>query len=210
MSPPEAVWAAEQKTYQLRVARQIGLAIPRTIVTNSAQQIRAAYDRFNQRMIVKPARTGYVDLGTEQLSIYTSQVLAEHLDHLCEARLSPAIYQELIEKRSDVRVTYVGGRLFIVEIDSQTDDAAKLDWRRTQNPNLPHRRAELPASICENLLQLMAMLCLEYGAINLIRTLDDEYVFLEINPNGQWQWLDDMLEMGITDSIVGWLLARRD
>jgi glutathione synthase/RimK-type ligase-like ATP-grasp enzyme len=161
-------------------------------------------------MIVKPARTGYVDLGNEQLSIYTSQVLAEHLDHLCEARLSPAIYQELIEKRSDVRVTYVGGRLFVAEIDSQTDDAAKLDWRRTQNPNLPHRRAELPANVCENLLQLLVRLRLEYGAIDLIRTLDDEYVFLEINPNGQWQWLDDMLEMGITDSIVGWLLGRRD
>jgi glutathione synthase/RimK-type ligase-like ATP-grasp enzyme len=136
--------------------------------------------------------------------------LADHLDHLCEARLSPAIYQELVEKRSDVRVTYVGGRLFVAEIDSQGDDAAKVDWRRTANPDLPHRRAELPTSICENLRRLMLALCLEYGAIDLIRTLDDQYVFLEINPNGQWQWLDDILQMGITESIVGWLLSGRD
>ena len=48
-----------------------------------------------------------------------------------------------------------------------------------------------------------------FGAIDLIRTPDDNYLFLEVNPNGQWLWLDDALDCGISDAVVGWLLGER-
>ena len=51
----------------------------------------------------------------------------------------------------------------------------------------------------------MVSLRLTFGAIDLIETPKGEYVFLEINPNGQWLWLDDMLDLGISAAVADWL-----
>jgi glutathione synthase/RimK-type ligase-like ATP-grasp enzyme len=51
----------------------------------------------------------------------------------------------------------------------------------------------------------MSSLKLTFGAIDLIETLDGNYVFLEVNPSGQWLWIDDKLSLGISDAIAHWL-----
>lgn len=207
MSPPERVWAAEHKLMQLAVAKAVGLQVPTTIVTNDAVQVRTAFRRFRGQMIIKPVRTGYVDYGEEQHAVYTSQVLEEHLAELADVELSPAIYQPLIPKRSDVRATFVGERVFVAEIDSQSDPSASVDWRRTDNPALPHRRTELPRAVEEGAREVMRRLGLSFGAFDFVRTPNDEWIFLEVNPNGQWLWLDDILALGITDAVTDWLLG---
>ena len=70
-----------------------------------------------------------------------------------------------------------------------------------------HLRApiELPGELQRSLLELMSRLSLTYGAIDLVLTPDGRYVFLEINPNGQWLWIDEMLSLGISHSIAEWL-----
>jgi glutathione synthase/RimK-type ligase-like ATP-grasp enzyme len=210
MSPPASVWAAEYKPYQLAAARAVGMHVPATLITNDPTQIRAAFHRFNGKMVAKPVRTGFVDLGSEQRAIFTNAVAERDLDDLRSATLSPAIFQQLVPKKCDVRVTVVGRRMFVAEIDSQTDEAAKIDWRRTNNPKLPHRRGELPSGLRERVLALMDRLCLSFGALDFVRSADgDDYFFLEINPNGQWLWLDDMLGFDITGSVADWLTEER-
>lgn len=204
MSYPADVWRAELKPYQLYVARQVGLRIPRTLVTNDPSAIRKAFHSFGP-MVVKPCRSGYAVINGEERSIYTSRLLAEHLDFVEEARWSPAIYQELIPKRFDIRATIVGTQIFAAAIDSQSDPAAAIDWRHTANPNLPHQPIELPLGVQARLLNMMARLGLTFGAVDLVQTPDDEFVFLEVNPNGQWLWIDDQLGFGISDSIASWL-----
>lgn len=207
MSSPECVWAAEQKIYQLSLAKRIGLKIPETIVTNNPSTIRDAYNRFNGDMIAKPVRTGFVDYGDEQHAIYTSLVQKKHLENLDGARFSPTILQPLIKKMFDVRVTYVDGFFFTAEIESQSDSSSQVDWRKTSNPELPHRKANLPDKIQTQLKTFMEVLDLKFGAIDLIRTPENEYIFLEVNPNGQWLWLDSMLDFGITSAIAEWLIT---
>jgi glutathione synthase/RimK-type ligase-like ATP-grasp enzyme len=205
MSPPSAVWAAENKVYQLAVARKLGIPIPKTLVTNSPTAIRSAFARLNGRMVIKPAKSGYVDFGPEQHAIYTNRFLEEHLERVEAARLCPAIYQELLEKSCDVRVTLVGHQVFVAEIDSQSDPAAITDWRHTSNPNLPHRSGELPGEIIDGLFRLLDALNLSFGAVDLVRMKDGSYRFLEINPNGQWLWLEDQLGFPIAVTVADWL-----
>ena len=207
MSPPQNVWVAEHKLRQLSLAQSVGLRVPPTVVTNDASAIRAAFQEFGGQMIAKPVRSGYVDTGDEQFAVYTSQVLESHLDDLSGAQLSPTIFQPLIPKLVDVRATFVGEELFVAEIESQTDAAAMVDWRRTTNPLLPHRRASLPRAVEQASRRLMKRLGLVFGALDFVRTPDNEWIFLEVNPNGQWLWLDDMLELGITDAVADWLAA---
>lgn len=207
MSHPARVWQAEFKPYQLAAATKFGLRIPRSVITNEPSVIRDAFDSYGP-MVVKPARSGYAVVDGEERSIYTSRLLAEHLEFVEEARLSPAIYQALIPKRFDIRATVVGKEVFAAAIDSQSDPAAAIDWRHTVDPDLPHHPIELPANVRESLLALMQHLGLTFGAIDLVETPDHEFVFLEVNPNGQWLWIDDQLELGITDAIVNWLAIQ--
>jgi glutathione synthase/RimK-type ligase-like ATP-grasp enzyme len=204
MSHPAAIWQAEHKPYQLSLASELGLPTPRTIITNDPSAVRSAFDEFGS-MIVKPARTGRVVRDGKEYAIFTSRVLREHLEELEGARLSPSIYQELVPKKFDVRVTVVGRKLFAAAIDSQSDPSAIIDWRCTSNPRLPHSPITLPDRLTELLLRLMDALHLSFGAIDLIQTTSDDYLFLEVNPSGQWLWLDDMLGFGISDSIAEWL-----
>jgi glutathione synthase/RimK-type ligase-like ATP-grasp enzyme len=198
---------AEYKPFQLSLARTSGLLIPETLITNDPDQIRQAFHKFGGRMIVKPVRTGFVDYGEEQHAVYTSRVLKQHLGDVESARICPSIYQPLLEKACDIRVTVVGDRLFVAEIDSQSDPDAAVDWRRTSNPDLPHRRGMLSASVAVGILRLTRLLGLTFAAIDLVRTPSGEYVFLEVNPNGQWLWLDDTLNLGITQAVADWLAA---
>lgn len=208
MSHPSAIWQAEYKPYQLRVAASLGLTIPRTVVTNDPAAIRSAFQRFGD-LIIKPTRTGHIIKDGAEYAVYTSRLLAEHLADLESARLSPSIYQALIPKKYDIRVTIVGDRCFAAAIDSPSDPAAQVDWRQTENPKLPHYPITLPDALVAMLRQLMQQLGLAFGAIDLVETPEGEYVFLEVNPSGQWLWIDEMLDLGITDAVADWL-GRED
>ncbi|MBZ5551071.1 MAG: MvdD family ATP-grasp ribosomal peptide maturase [Acidobacteriia bacterium] len=208
MSHPAAVWQAEHKPFQLTRAAELGLRIPRTVVTNDPLVIRKAFSEF-QEMVVKPVRTGYIVHKGQEFAIFTSRVMEQHLEELESARWSPAIYQALIPKRFDLRITIIGRKIFAAAIDSQSDPAATLDWRQTNNPRLPHLPFTLPEEIATRLFRLMDSLRLTFGAIDMIQDPDGEYVFLEVNPSGQWLWLDDMLQLGISDAVAEWLAGGR-
>lgn len=204
MNRPDAVWQAELKLHQLHVAQAVGLRIPRTIVSNEAAAIRRAYDEFGS-LIVKPARAGHLWQGGEEFAIYTSQVTAAHLEELDDAQWAPSIYQELVPKRVDLRITCVGRQLFGAAIHSQTEPMAKVDWRRTDNPQLPHSRFDIPEELKGQILALMHAFDLQFGCLDFVLTPTGEYVFLEVNPNGQWLWLDDQLQLGISEAVASWL-----
>lgn len=204
MSHPGAIWKAEFKPYQLRIAAQIGLDIPKTLISNRPESIRTFYQKHGP-IIAKPVRSGYVVKNGVECAVFTTKLEDEAMNDLSDASLSPTIYQEFLPKAYDIRVTIVGRKLFAVTIDSQSDPNAVIDWRRTENPWLPHAPIELPEPLQRSLLELMSRLSLTYGAIDLVLTPDGRYVFLEINPNGQWLWIDEILSLGISDSIAEWL-----
>lgn len=208
MSRPASIFSAEHKLYQLRIAKEVGLIFPRTTVTNCPEEVQAAYRRFRGKMICKPLRSGYVPMKSgEGLSVFTSQVLDEHLAQAEQARLCPSIYQELIPKSSDIRVTIVGTEVFAVRIHSQDDDDAKIDWRRTKRKNLPLEPVKLSNELIKKLIAFVRRLDLVFAAIDLVEDEKGNMVFLEVNPNGQWVWLDDILNLGISESVAKWLIS---
>jgi glutathione synthase/RimK-type ligase-like ATP-grasp enzyme len=205
MSRPGNIWAAEHKLLQLRVASEAGLLIPETVVTNTVREARAAFKRFGGHMIAKPVRTGYIEVGGAPHAIFTSEVGQSDLKDMRGAGLSPVIYQQHLKKRFDLRVTAVGEDLFVAEIHSQENEAARVDWRKTDDPHLPHRRGSLPAATTSAIRALMRRLGLTFGALDFVMTADGDLVFLEVNPNGQWLWLDDQLDFGISEAVAAWL-----
>ncbi len=119
LSHPSAIFAAERKPYQLHVAAGLGFEIPATIITNDPEALKEF--RSAHRLVAKAVSSGYIPSDEGHRAIFTSIVSDEDLQDLAGLELAPVIFQELIEKVSDIRVTVVGGNIFAAEILSQAD-----------------------------------------------------------------------------------------
>lgn len=205
MNHPARAQFAESKIYQLSKARILGLTIPRTLVSNDATAVRRFWEEMEGRVVAKPLRLGYFDFGDRQTCVFTTPIGEAHLRDDEAIRLAPVIYQELIPKVYDIRVTIVGKKLFSAAIDSQSVPSAMIDWRRSETEDLPHSVHQLPPSVEAQCLAYMDELGLSFGALDLILTPKNEYIFLEINSSGQWVWIEDRLGLPISEAIAEWL-----
>ena len=203
MSHPSALWAAEKKPFQMRVAHSLGFAIPLTRVTNDprvAEQIGAS-----RSLVAKAVSSGYIHSDNGYDAIFTSRVSDSDLRELEGLSLAPVTFQEWVPKRSDIRVTVVGHEVFAAEILSQGRESSRIDWRATDTADLPHRRFDLAPGDAQRCLDLVSRLELSFGAIDLVLDERGTLQFLEINPNGEWMWIEDLVGYRISDAIAGFL-----
>ena len=205
LSNPAAIWRAERKLYQLTIAKQIGFEVPSTLVTNDATATREFSK--NRQMIAKAVSSGYIDSPLGYRAMFTTALNPSDLYELDGLDLAPVSFQERIEKASDIRVTVIGQEVFAAEILSQSHPSSATDWRATEDPELEHRVYSLPVEQ-ERLCQaLVSSLGLAFGAIDLALTTDGRHVFFEINPNGEWLWLQYKLGFPISETIARWLIG---
>ena len=205
ISYPAAIWLAERKVYQLSVALELGFNLPSTMITNDDVAARGFTESLET--IAKAVSSGYVDSPDGYRAMFTTSLARSDLDDLDTLRLAPVTFQEKVRKASDIRVTVVGDDIFAAEIMSQSHQSSETDWRATENPDIEHRLHELPDRVKTQCLMLVDRLGLEFGAIDLALTAPGEYTFFEINPNGEWLWLEYQLGFPIADRIAKWLVS---
>ena len=187
--------AAARKVWQLDVARACGLAIPRTLVTNDPARARAFAEGLGVERTIYKAFQGSEDAWRE-----TRLLKPGELDQIDLVRHAPVIFQEYVPADADLRVTVVGDRIFPAAIRSR-EGAYAVDFRM----DMAGARIEpcaLPAPVETGLRRLMARLGLVYGAIDLRRTPDGAHVFLEINPAGQWLFVEDQTGQPIARALA--------
>lgn len=204
VSHPGALWIAEKKPLQLRVASELGFQIPATRISNRPSDVRAL--AADGQIVAKATSSGYISHGDLFDAIFTSVVSRADLADLGSLSIAPVTFQEHLAKLSDIRVTVVGSELFAAEILSQEHQSSRVDWRAMDVPELEHRRIDLPAQLEEQCLALVSRLNLRFGAIDFVRTAQDDYYFLEINPNGEWLWIEDALGYPIAATLATELL----
>lgn len=206
VSDPTKVWRAERKPLQLRVASSIGFDMPRTRITNAPVPVRSLSGEMP--LVAKAVSSGYITRDDWFETIFTSTVNDDDLQDLRSLAIAPVTFQEHLWKRSDIRVTVVDGEAFAAEIDSQAFISSRVDWRAADDPRLlAHHEHRLPPEVETMCHVLLDRLGLRYGAIDLVQTTDGRYCFLEINPNGEWLWLQDALGWPIADRLAAALLT---
>lgn len=198
--------AAENKQRQLRIAAQVGLSIPRTLVTNDPDAARQFFAETEGRMVAKLLRPLTVSMNAPDLFVYTSMVSEEDLANAETLRHSPMVFQELIPKERELRVAWVAGEAFTGALDASGTSRGQTDWRLAAPEECQWQTAELPAEVSRGLQSLMSELGLVFGAIDLICTPAGEHVFLEVNPGGEWGMLERDLGLPISDAIARALL----
>lgn len=202
LSHPTHVYQAENKIFQIQVAQEIGFEIPDTLITNQHSELKKFIAKHNQNVIVKPLSQGRIKLFNGIKTIYTNRITSEIISNLDSFSLTPSIYQEYIEKEYELRITVVGEKVFAAKVDSQKLDETKTDWRKQK---IPFESYSLSESVSKKCIALLRKLNLSFGAIDLIKRSKGDFVFLEINPNGQWAWLDMEAGLNISDEIINYL-----
>jgi glutathione synthase/RimK-type ligase-like ATP-grasp enzyme len=203
LDPPDVIGRAKNKELQLRLARAAGLEVPRSLTSNDPAAVRRFAAACPGGMVTKMLSSFAVYEHGRELVVFTNRIGPDQLADLDGLDLCPMTFQELVPKAVELRVTVVGARVHTAAVDSQASEQAQLDWRRDGvgllDAWVPY---DLPADIERRLLEVMDRLGLEYGAADLIVTPDGRHVFLEVNPAGEWFWLDDPERRPIAAAIA--------
>lgn len=203
LSLPSNIYQAENKLFQLEIASSIKFIIPKTLVSYDYDEIQSFYRNCRQDIVVKPLHSGRIEESQDSCGqIFTSKVRQEDFDVLKNSHPLPNIYQENIPKDIEIRVTVVGNKVFAAYVDSKTNKNTLTDWRKEK---LRFTAYQLPHTVEEKCISLVKKLNLNFGAIDLIKRPDGEFVFLEINPNGQWVWIEIDTGLNISDAIIHFL-----
>lgn len=207
MNHPGQVLLAENKLRQLSVARACGLDVPRTIVTMDPQTaIRFA--ESCERCVCKPGFAGLVD-ADDPRAVYT-WLLPDDLERADFLRVSntPTLLQQYVEKNADIRATVVGDAIHAVRVISPD---GVVDWRELLFSNeLRYEVVEPAPGVAARILSVMKQLGLAFGAFDFAERPDGGWSFLEVNPAGQWEWLEEVAPVRIADSIAQWLAQDGD
>lgn len=212
VNPLDADRCAENKLRQLRAARELGLSIPRTIVTNDPAEVLAFHDAVGGRMITKMLTPLTQSMSGHTAFVHTSVVQPEDLEDLEGLRHSPMVFQAQVDKTHELRVAVVatpggGGHCFAGAIDATCTDHGQVDWRKSAPTQAAWRPGTVPDDVATRLLALVRALDLVYGAADIIVTPAGEHVFLEVNPAGEWGMLERDAGLPIAAALADALLA---
>ncbi|MEO8405900.1 MAG: MvdC/MvdD family ATP grasp protein [Chitinophagaceae bacterium] len=203
----------DSKEEQLRMAMRHGLKVPATCISNDPVEVKR-FIRSQEKVVSKMQSSFSIYREKEEHVVFTSEINEDHLEDMDTLKYCPMVFQEKIEKKLELRVTIVGNKIFSFSIDSQRVVNAKVDWRKEGVALLEEWQPyELPMTVQKKLLAFMDDYKLNYGAIDLILTPDDEYYFLEINAAGEYFWLDRLCNNLISKQIAAVLCgdaARRE
>lgn len=209
LGKPSVYRRLDSKEEQLKVADKIGLKIPETCLTNNPEEARKFI--LKHQNVVAKMQTGFAiyEDGVENV-VFTNVVSEDRLEELDSLLYCPMQFQKMIEKKKELRVTIVGRDVYAFEVDSQQFEDSKVDWRK-DGVNLIDKwvRTELPGDVEEKLLELLDVYNVDYGAIDIIVSPEDEYFFIEINAAGEFFWLDNLTEENLISKSIADVLCDK-
>lgn len=200
---------AEKKALQLDIARAVGFNTPSTIISNSKPQIIDFLNHYNGEGILKLSTQPAFNKNNDVYFIFANKVSIADFDEMETSINSPFIIQNYIQKQYEVRYTFVNGEHFVCKIDSQLSDKSKIDFRRYDFANTPYVAIEAPDRIKDMVALFMSKLNLNYGALDFIVDPNDNWFFLEVNPVGQYGWIEHLTGLKITEAILRYLQTKK-
>ncbi len=212
---PQARWVNDYwqmqrysiKANQVAIARQVGLSVPETVITNDLDTVKRLATRHPE-IIIKPLAYNGFAVGESQYGCFTNTLSAGDLEKYSREELAyaPAIFQQRIKKVQELRITVIGDEVFACEIQTKPGMLENIDWRIEDVEDLPHRIVELPEEVSKSLKQMLTLMSLNFGAFDLIKDETETHYFIEVNPNGQYYWIELLTGAPLTDAMVSLII----
>lgn len=205
VSHPFKLRRGEVKALQLAAASRAGLKIPHTLISNDPARAATFVDALGDtECAIKPLLAiGVTDEHGYRLPLTTTLPPGHSLESLA---LAPTMLQPYVDKAFELRCVVIGDQIFCAKLDSQADEKSRVDWRGGD----PHHEIYvLPDHVEASIRRLMESFELNFASLDMIVTPEGEYVFLELNPNGQWLWLELELGLPLVASMADLLTSDR-
>ncbi len=196
LTKPQILRRTENKIFQLIYAQKNAILTPKSFIGNNS-----FFECINNPRVIKPISIGKIT--TENgISVIQTNIMHEN-DEYDDIELTPIYVQEYVEKDYEVRITVVDDEFYAVKIISDN----LIDWRAGDNNR--YELIDTPPEVKKCVKKMMCDFKLRFGAVDYVVDKAGKWYFLEINPNGQWQWLECNLKLTISDSIINLLLGER-
>ena len=194
------------KLISFSIALDCGLNIPRTYISSNVKYLYKIF-KTEKDLIVKPVEDafGYINKNISISAPY--HIATEKIFQNTYDEVLPSCLQQYLEKKIELRIFYLNGKLWSLAIFSQFDDNTKIDFRN-YNKEKPNRMVPyvLPKSIASKLRKFMKRMQLNTGSIDMILTRNNKYIFLEVNPVGQYGMIGLQCNYNLDEKIANFLL----
>jgi len=211
INPPSAQRLAKSKLAQLKLARKCGLPIPNSLISNDPAEIKRFIKNGEKKgVIYKPFNSEYWPDEAHLKAVYTHKIRLKDLPSDQMLQNLPGIYQHYIEKKHELRVTCFGTDIHAVKILSQEHSSGLTDWRKIPLNQLQIEETRLPESVRKKIILYMEKMGLVFGCFDFIVTPNDDFYFLEVNEQGQFLWVEDLIpEVKYLDRFVQFMCSKK-
>lgn len=202
---------ADSKLLQLSIARQLGMKVPNTCVSNVKSELLDRLSVDDYISLKSLSGGGVIDNDNNQEYLFYTQRIEGNLIQQLDTSVfaETANYaQDYIDKIFELRVTVCCNDIVTCRICSQhlPEDQGKIDWRQGYDSGLSIEIIDTPEYIRTFCLDYLNRLNLNFGCFDFIVNCNDT-IFLECNPNGQWMWIEQITNYDIS-TIIARNLAR--
>ena len=197
---------ADHKLAQLQLAAGLGFRVPPSLITNDPAELVRFYEEHGGQLISKLASPAVFWTEPRIAVRYTRPVELADLGYAATMlRHAPMLFQPRIAKALELRVTVVGDRVFAAAIDSQRNPRTAVD-SRGDFTRTHYEAHALPPAVEARCRALTERSGLGFATIDLIVEPDGDHVFLELNPSGQYLWIEERTGLPISEAIAELLI----
>lgn len=203
LNPPDEIKSSAYKVSQLARAEKLGIRIPTTLITNKSEDIAQQFP-LESEIIFKPTQSRV--RTNKSWKFLNTTILTNDANIPKLGNPFPGIWQEFAQKKREWRITVVGDKIFSASI--YTTEHARNDWRIHQGgPHVQFKAELFPIDLQEKCLEFLAEAGLRFGVFDFVENEQGNVIFLELNPNGQYLWLEEELGLEISAAIADQLLS---
>lgn len=185
---------ASSKMLQLSIAKKLGMKVPDTIFANTKNAFLPLLQK-HENISLKPIDgNGFFTNDGMEYVFYSRRAKSSEIIAQPEKAFEQTanFLQNYVDKKYELRITVCNKDIVACKIDSQflDDDKGKIDWRQGYDYGLKQDIVEAPEKIKQFCIAFLKEIHLNFGCFDFIVTPNNDYIFLECNPNGQWLWIE--------------------
>lgn len=206
----ESARRANFKLLQLKIASECGIKIPTTLCSNDPKEIFQFINRHQENGVIYKPLCSHFWFDENQTKIsYTAKINEKNLPNHEILQKTPGIFQTEIKKKYELRVTCFGDYIVTAKIDSQSHADGIIDWRAIRQRPLKIEEYKLPINLEIRIRTFMREMGIVFGTFDFIVTNNNEYIFLEVNEQGQFLWIEELNpKIKMLDIFINFMLNK--
>ena len=199
---PRLVEQVSDRSKQLTCATKIGFTVPPTLITNELDEALKFFHSHTGEIVVKALHHHGVEINDKIYSFFTRTMKKKDLSGISSELFVPCILQTKLQRKAELRITVVGENVFSAKLNFKTeiehDDIHQYNSKEVHIEKCDEFHSETFVEQCRKLVKSFG---LQYAALDFLIDCDDNPIFLEINPSGDWLWIENTTKQPITSTL---------